>query len=326
MIVYDYYVRYFAEIALTHDLTTLPEERRWRLAPPGRDPEPHRIVLWLGCNVLRTSHMARTIVAIFDRLGLDAVAVAGPAYCCGIQHHQRGHVEPAGGMNRRTLHHLAQFRPEEVVAWCPSCLYFTEEVAHTAWPFRVRHATEFLVAHLDRLAPSARVDRTVALHSHVAGEPRRREGLAARRLLAAVPGVRLVDLEPEPRFGRACAPSVQAEVGAALWATLVRAEIDRALAGGADTLATIYHGCQRLMCGFEAERPIVIEHYLSVFARSLGIDFPDTYKHCVLVQDPERVLAETTPCQQANGIDAGRAREFVTATFGPRPTSPDGGG
>ena len=28
------------------------------------DPEPHRVVLWLGCNVLRTSHMARTIVAI----------------------------------------------------------------------------------------------------------------------------------------------------------------------------------------------------------------------------------------------------------------------
>ena len=43
-------------------------------------------------------------------------------------------------------------------------------------------------------------------------------------------------------------------------------------------LATIYHGCQRLMCGFEAEGAIVIEHYLSVFARALGIEFEDTYK------------------------------------------------
>ena len=73
---YDY-GRYFGEIALTHDLTTSPEERSWRLTPPGREPEPHRIVLYLGCNVLRTSHMIQTITAIFDRLGLDYVAVGG---------------------------------------------------------------------------------------------------------------------------------------------------------------------------------------------------------------------------------------------------------
>jgi Cysteine-rich domain len=316
MIVYDYFVRYFREIALTQDLTTLPQERRWRLAPPGRDPEPHRIVLWLGCNVLRTSHMARTITAIFDRLGLDYIAVGGPAYCCGIQHHQRGHVAPAGGMNRRTLQHLQQFRPEQVVVWCPSCLYFTEEVEHTSWPFPVRHTTEFLVDRLPELTMTARVDRTVGLHYHAVGESRRREGLAARRLLEAVPGVQLIGLEPEPRFGRVCAPSVQREMGAQVWSDLARAEIDRATAGGADTLATIYHGCQRLLCGFEAERPVTIEHYLSLFARGLGIEFEDTYKRYVLAQDPERVLADSTPCRQANGVDEERAREFVTSTFG----------
>ena len=74
---YDY-GRYFGEIALTHDLTTLPGERSWRLTPPGRQPARHRIVLYLGCNVLRTSHMIQTITAIFDRLGLDYVAVGAP--------------------------------------------------------------------------------------------------------------------------------------------------------------------------------------------------------------------------------------------------------
>jgi hypothetical protein len=63
---YDY-SRYFGEITLTHDLTTLPGERRLRLAPPGRGVERHRIVLYLGCNVLRTSHMVQTVTAIFGR-------------------------------------------------------------------------------------------------------------------------------------------------------------------------------------------------------------------------------------------------------------------
>jgi len=34
---YDY-AKYFGEIRLTHDLTTTPEERTWRLAPPGPAP------------------------------------------------------------------------------------------------------------------------------------------------------------------------------------------------------------------------------------------------------------------------------------------------
>ena len=94
---YDY-SQYFGEITLTHDLTTLPGERTWRLAPPGRDVAAHEIVLYLGCNVLRTSHMIRTITTIFDRLGLDYVAVGGPTYCCGIVHHQHGDEAAADGM------------------------------------------------------------------------------------------------------------------------------------------------------------------------------------------------------------------------------------
>jgi hypothetical protein len=73
------------------------------------------------------------------------------------------------------------------------------------------------------------------------------------------------------------------------------------------------------MCGFEAEGGIVIEHYLSVFARALGIDFEDTYKKYRLWQDPERVLADIAPCQQANRVDPARARAFVEQTF-PRET------
>src|SRR2546428_12310393 len=86
---YDY-KKHFGEITLTQDLTTLPEERTWRLAAPEREPEPHQIVLYLGCNVLRTSHMIRTVNAIFDRLGLEYVAGGGPTYCTGIGHPPAG--------------------------------------------------------------------------------------------------------------------------------------------------------------------------------------------------------------------------------------------
>jgi heterodisulfide reductase subunit B len=77
--------------------------------------------------VLRTSHLVRTVTAVFDLLGLDYVAVGGPTYCCGIVHHQQGDTAAAAGMNQRTVELFQRYRPQEVVMWCPSCIYFYDD-------------------------------------------------------------------------------------------------------------------------------------------------------------------------------------------------------
>jgi hypothetical protein len=269
--------------------------------------------------------MVRTVTAIFDRLGLDYVAVGGPTYCCGIVHHRNGDTAASGGMNKRTVELFQRYKPEEVVMWCPSCMFFYDEIQKFPWPFPVRHTTEFLADRLSSMQFTHRVDRPVALHYHSQSAPRLREGAAARRLLDAVPGLRYVDVGSEPRFGRLCTADVQAQLGQPVWDGLIRDEIGRARAGGAEILATVYHGCQRLICGFESEGAITIEHYLSVFARALGIEFEDRYKKFRLWQDPERVLAESTPCQTVNHVDPARARELVEKTFGQIPVAPGGG-
>jgi Fe-S oxidoreductase len=317
---YDY-KRYFDEIAVIRDLTNMPEDARWRTAAPPQDGERHQIVLYLGCNVFRTSHMIQTITAIFDRLGLDYVAAGGPTYCCGIVHHQQGDTAAAGGMADHTIKLFERYEPDEVVMWCPSCIYFYDEVRQARLPFKVSHAAEFLASKLPEIRFTDQVNAAVALHYHNVSEPRRSEGSAGRRLLDAVPGLRVVAIEPDPRFGRSCTPSVQQQVGPALWNRMAREEIARARAAGADTLATIYHGCQRYLCVFEPESPIAIEHYLSVFGRGLGIEFEDKFKKYRLWQDPERVLADTTPCQRANNVDAARARAVVVEAFGPLPSA-----
>ncbi len=316
---YDY-KRYFDEIAVLRDLTNMPDEAKWRTAAPAED-ERHRIVLYLGCNVFRTSHMIHTITAIFDRLGLDYVAVGGPTYCCGIIHHQQGDTAAAGGMADHTIKLFEGYEPEEVVMWCPSCIYFYDEVRQATLPFKVSHAAEFLLSKLPEIEFSRTVAATVALHYHNVSPARQSEGRAGQRLLEAVPGLRFVSVEPDPRFGRSCTPSVQQQAGPGVWDEMARAEIARARAAGADILATIYHGCQRYLCVFEPESPLAIEHYLSVFGRGLGIEFEDKFKKYRLWQDPERVLAETTPCQRANQVDAVRARAVVREAFGPLPAA-----
>ena len=311
------YKQYFGDIVVAQNLVTRPEDRTWQLAAPPRDAEHHDIVLYLGCNVLRTSHMIQTVTAIFDRLGLDYVAVGGPTYCCGIVHHQNGDTDASGGMNRRTKELFERYTPKEVVMWCPSCIYFYDEVQKLELPFPTRHTAEFLADRLGELTLSPVAPRRVALHGHGVGEARRREGEAGRRLLAAVPGLTVVDLEPDERFGRSCNPALMQNLGPEGWRALALGELDRAIAAGADTFAGMYHGCQRQLCAFEAERPLAIEHYLTTFARGLGIEFEDTFKKYRLWADPDRIFEDSTPCQQANGVDPARARDLIARTFVP---------
>jgi Fe-S oxidoreductase len=168
---YDY-KKYFGEITTLHDLTTPREHRGWRLSAPRDSSERHAVVLYLGCNVLRTSHLVQTVTAVFDLLGLDYVAVGGPTFCCGIVHHQHGDTAAAGGMNRHTLDLFERYQPEEVVMWCPSCIYFYDEIHHIQFPFRVRHTTEFLVSQLSRFnftRPAIRRAQTSARTERSAG-------------------------------------------------------------------------------------------------------------------------------------------------------------
>src|SRR5207237_5983147 len=135
----------------------------------------------------------------------------------------------------------------EVVMWCPSCMFFYDEIQKFQWPFPVRHTTEFLADRLPSIEFTRRVDEAVALHYHSQSEPRRREGAACRRLLGAVPGLRFVEVEPEPRFGRLCTVDVQAQLGQQTWDALILDEIDRARPRGAATLATTSQACPRAM-------------------------------------------------------------------------------
>jgi hypothetical protein len=313
------YGKYFGEIKLTHDLLSKKDERSWLLTPP-RDGERHDVVLYLGCNVLRTSHLVQTAAAVFDRLGLDYVAAGGPTYCCGIQHHRQGQVRSSERYANHTIELLQSMAPREVVMWCPSCIRFYDDVLQAEMPFPKRHTTEFLAERVERgeFAFTQRVEARVALHDHRASEPRRREGAAARRLLQAVPGIEVVEFEADPRWGQTCTPQLQTELGLDVWRQMVLDDIDRARAAGATHMAGIYHGCHRELCRFEAGRPIVVEHYLTLFARGLGIEFEDTYKKYAQWGDPDRILEDATPCLAANGVDRQAARGLVIKTFGER--------
>jgi hypothetical protein len=259
--------------------------------------------------------MIRTITDILDLLAVDYVAVGGPAYCCGIVHHRLGDIEIAQAMGRNAVRYFERFEPERVVMWCPSCIFYYDEIFQVPSSFQTQHVTEFLVEHVDELSFTREVRQRVTLHYH-SNRPRRlAEARAAEALLRRVPGLEYVPTDSDTRLEGACSQFTQQALGMNAWQEIIEGQLQQASKSGVEAFATLYHGCQRLICAYEEQYPLAIEHYLSVFARAVGIEHPDKYKKYRLWQDPDRVLADMAPCMQASDLAPEGARMVVQQTF-----------
>ena len=311
-----FYQKYFREIDVVHALQTKPEDRDWLLTTPKDSVKQSDIVLYLGCNVLRTSHMIHTVTDIFKLMGINFTAVGGKSYCCGIQHFQRGDEDAGRSVADTTTANFQKFNPKQVVMWCPSCIYFYDDIMdmrETSFDFN--HVTEFLMANLDKLDFQPQPETTVALHYHTGRPQSDAEAQSALTLLSKLPGVNVIDLGSDARFGRHCTPAVREKMGSDEWEKMATGFVEQAIDKGADTFTTLYHGCQRHMCQYEADYPVKVEHYLTPVGRALGIEHVDLHKKHVLSGDTDAIIEETSPCAIANAIPLEEARQVIEKVY-----------
>ena len=321
------FARYFGDINILAELQL--QGRSPLVQRPPRDPAPKDLLLYLGCNVLRTAHIAETAVQVLQAMGFDFNAVGGPAYCCGIIHHRAGAREASRAYTANSLRHFGAYAPTQVVMWCPSCVEHYDGVVAGEHDlgFPYEHMTAFVARHLDRIRFVNRIERTVALHYHT-GHPRQDlDWSSARTVLGAIPGLRYVEIPNPAALGRHCSPAYIDAVGRPRWQGEVTRIAQAAAAAGADTLATIYHSCHREICHEEGRHPVAIVNYITLLAEAMGLETAeDWYKRHRLAADPERTFEEVRPYVEARGLDPARVREALVRAFAPacaaRPTGP----
>jgi heterodisulfide reductase subunit D len=305
----------------------LSEEELQRL---GQGPQPIEVdetdppdyVLYTGCNVLKTPHIALLCLDIMDRLGISYRVLGGPSHCCGVMHYRAGDLVDANRMAAATIERFVSTGTSQVLAWCPSChVQFSEvglptyERATGTKPIEMIPFMPFLESRLDELKPhlTRPVNQRIALHLH-----RGVEGVAeaARRLLAAVPGVELVDLH-------------QSEIGLMsnylrplpkMHAKLHLEELSAAEEAGIDALAAIYHADHRELCAHERDWPFAIVNILEVIGASMGLSRDDHFKRLKLKQDAEVILADCAEIIDRHGFDREVARPVIEkALLGEQP-------
>jgi len=305
-------VKVLSRLQLPPDLVA----RVTRSAHASEGPAPD-VVLYLGCNVMKTPHIALLCMDVLDRVGARYAVHGGPANCCGVIQFRAGDLKTGGKVGSNSVAGFAATGAAKVLTWCPTCnIQLGEIVMPTVKPsFALEHVVPYIASRIDTLRTHfvRRVEKRVALHEHpgVAGVT---EGVL--KILGAIPGLTIVDLA-QPRVGYMC--NSLAPVPAYKRA-LHSQELEAAAAAGVDALVGIYHACHRELCAHETSYPFRVVNFLELVGEAMGVDRPDLFKQWKMMQDVDRVLAETSAQIAAAGLDVESVREvMVTAILGEQP-------
>jgi Fe-S oxidoreductase len=278
-------------------------------------------VFYTGCNVLKTPHIALLALDIMDALGVTYQVMGGPTHCCGVMRLRAGDTDTYGRVAEATIDKLAQSKSGRVLSWCPSCyVQITEmsmpeiEKMKGSRPFEMSPFILYLREQLDRLRPMLRhvVDMRIALHRHpgLTGSME-----AAAELLAAVPGVTLVELGL-PAAGLmsnylSTLPDYKRE--------LYRNELDAAAAAHVDALITVYHPDHRELCAHEGERSFRVLNLLEVVGASMGLHRDDEYKRLKLLQDVDAIAADCADLAGEHKLDPVSLRQVIADMLADQP-------
>jgi hypothetical protein len=334
------YTAYYRRLQDIKKLQIPANAVRWteHYQPPERSYE---IVLYLGCNILRTPDVAADVVAVFETLGLDFIAVAGVQFCCGITWDRSGDIGKGQHVSDHTIERLASYKPRLVIHWCPSCdVHFSDVVSGRdakTLPFTVTSTPTFLhdLSQRGLISWRSPLAKRVGLHSHVGRdghETGQRRAVADRehvsQLLQQIPGVQFLGaVEAPPEYDYDCGPSSM-KLERAHWLELRGKMLTEVHRLGADTLVTVSHACQREWCDV-GDETLTVRNYISLVAESLGC--PRSYETGMLgdlkrLEDPQRIVERTQTNWASHDLTTEQAEDIVRkynwSLPAPRSTAP----
>ncbi len=280
---------------------------------PSEGPGKDRAVLWLGCNVLRTPHLAQVAMKIVSMVNPELSILGGPSHCCGSPMPEKGDRERA---LTRTIGHFQAEQAPTLVSWCPSCHTNLRKGSDpSSWGFEELHVTEFIARHLERLQFGQRLSARVLLHGHTGTPDRDRDMEYCRKLLGAVPGVTIVAEHADSDLGLHCVPVLlNPQIGMDTFERKLQELLTGASEAGADMLVTIYHSCYRELEKRSNPDALVVENYITLLAKALDIPVPaNVYRE--IAHGGNTRLAQLKCDADAGFIDSGDVEKAVRAEF-----------
>jgi heterodisulfide reductase subunit D len=228
--------------------------------PTGLGKERAEVAYFVGCVSSffpRSYKVPQSFVQILDRGGVDYALLGGTEWCCGYPMFIDGELERARDLIRHNVEAVRAMGVKRVVTTCPSCFHFwkhsypaalgVEEMEDLG--LEVQHATEFLADLLETGDLKLRKLRENVTY-HDPCDLGRKGGVteAPRRVLAQIPGLRLVEMAENRDSSHCCGGGGNLETFAPEMSKAVaRNRIRQAADVRAGTLVSACQQCERTL-------------------------------------------------------------------------------
>jgi heterodisulfide reductase subunit D len=228
--------------------------------PTGLGKEQAEVAYFVGCVSSffpRSYKVPQSFVQILDRGGVDYALLGGTEWCCGYPMFIDGELERARDLIRHNVEAVRAMGVKRVVTTCPSCFHFwkhsypaalgVEEMEDLG--LEVQHATEFLADLLETGNLKLRKLRENVTY-HDPCDLGRKGGVteAPRRILAQIPGLRLIEMAENRDSSHCCGGGGNLETFAPEMSKAVaRNRIQQAADVRAGTLVSACQQCERTL-------------------------------------------------------------------------------
>lgn len=228
--------------------------------PTGLGKEQAEVAYFVGCVSSffpRSYKVPQSFVQILDLAGVDYALLGGTEWCCGYPMFIDGELERARDLIRHNVKAVRAMGVKKVVTTCPSCFHFWKHSYPAALGveemddlgLEVQHATEFLADLLETGNLKLRKLRENVTY-HDPCDLGRKGGVteAPRRVLAKIPGLRLVEMAENRDSSHCCGGGGNLETFAPEMSKAVaRNRIQQAADVRAGTLVSACQQCERTL-------------------------------------------------------------------------------
>jgi heterodisulfide reductase subunit D len=221
------------------------------------------VLYFVGCTAAYDPNiraMAENTARVLDRANVDFGTLGDEEGCCGSTMMRTGLAESTRGMVERNIERFEKASPSLIVTSCAGC-YKTIRQDYPKYgklPARIVHITQFVNDLIDsgKLTLDRRVDSMVAFHDpcHLGRHNLLYE--EPRKILGAIPGVKVVEMERNRENARCCGAGGGVKTAFPdLAADISGLRVADAEKTGCDTLTTSCPFCyQSLKSAIEARR------------------------------------------------------------------------
>ncbi|MBI5118533.1 (Fe-S)-binding protein, partial [Candidatus Poribacteria bacterium] len=283
---------HFNYFSILSALLLNPSQTRWMTRTP-ESPQHADVVYFPGCGLHVSPDRLFTSLDILDRMGLNYVALGGIAHCCGVPYMAAGKGTECGERRDRLVESISAFTPKTAVMICPGCTMRLAGnfAAPSELPFRPMHFAAFLGENLDRLRFEKSIDKTVAIHDPCKLGRGLGEFEGVRKVLGAIPGLRVVEMRHWGKNTLCCSgsasmsyPKAAKELGLVI--------MEEAKETGADLLVDLCLGCHRALRGLSKDYPFEVVSFVTLVGRAMGIEYEDKLSLYLKWRNVDRVISD----------------------------------